>query len=249
MNVFPLNEGGPSMSAMGAAASCMFHPGKEMICPDEEKGTKGTCFRSPTAAHRGTPHFSNSRILDFHEFDKCDSGCEPYYPLHCIEDQDCPLDWGDIGGWANQEAVWQYYWKGFNNCDRYAAGPDSIHTLLEVGDRLDLILLSSMEINDCWAFELLRPIEKGTIQLRLKCSDAVIGDPIDLATPGCMLWGEIPEEYRVPDCCIGWDMLQAEILDFPEAPADEKCGDDCKGKLHKLSFMTSIMGKNPCTGK
>lgn len=249
MRVYPLQEGGEARSAHGADAACMF-PAPEFVCPDAANNIKGTCFRSPTAAHRGTPYFSNSRTIDFHEYDKCDTGCTPYYPLHCLPEQECPLDWGEIGGWPNQEAVWHYYYKaGQAPGNRFSQGADSIHSNLAVGDRLDLVLLSSMEINDCWAFELLRPIASGTAQLRLKCSDTAIGDPIDLATPGCMLWGEIPEANRVPDCCIGWDMLQLEILDFPPEPVDPECGDDCLGKLHKLAFMVSVMGKNPCTGK
>lgn len=255
MNVFPLQEGGMNRSYHGADASCMF-PQCEFLCPDPEKGIKGTCFRSPTAAHRGTPYFANSRVIDFHEFDKCDDGCEPYYPLHCIEDNECecPLDWGGIGGWPNQEAVWHYYWKyNRNDCtnqnDRFSMGPSSIHALLQPLDRLDLVLLSSMEINDCVAFELMRPIESGSAQLRLKCKDVVVSDVIDLSEPGCLQFWEIPEECRVPDCCIGWDMLQLELLDFPPAADQKKCGDECEGKLHKLAFMTSVMGKNPCTGK
>ena len=170
MNVFPLQEGGQNRSAHGADTACMF-PAPEFICPDAAAGIRGTCFRSPTAAHRGSPYFSNSRVLDF------------------------------------------------------------------------------FEINECIAFELLRAIESGTGQFWLKCADKKIGDPVSFSEPGCMQQFKIPEECQIPDCCVGWDMLQLEILDMPEVPEDDKCGDDCLGKLHKLAFMASVMGKNPCTGK
>lgn len=246
MNVFPLQEGGMAQSAFGAESAIMF-PAPEFVCPDPANGIKGTCFRSPTAAHRGHPHFVNNRNIDFSDWDKCDDGCAPYYPLDCLEGEECPLDWNDYEGWGGQLSVWDYYYR--RGCaGRFDMGPQSIHALLEAGDRLDLVLLSSLEINECVNFELLRAIEKGTGQLRLKCSDLPIGDPIDLSVPlFCDYW-DLGKEHQ-PDKCVGWEMLQLEILDFPEVPADPKCGDDCLGKLHKLAFNVGVSGRAKCTGK
>lgn len=247
MNVFPLQEGGKARSAHGADTACMF-PAPEFICPDPENGIKGTCFNSPTAAHRGHPHFVNNRLIDFSEWDKCDSGCEPYYPLHCLSEEACSLDFGDNEGWQNQLSVWEYYYRAGAGCDRFGVGPDSIHANLVAGDRLDLVILSAQEINECVNFELKRAIEVGTAQLRLKCSDEKIGDPIDLSEVGFCDYWDLTKAQQ-PDKCIAWDILQLEILSFPEVPEDPKCGDECKGKLHKLAFNVGVSGRAKCTGK
>ena len=246
MNVFPLQEGGMAQSALGAASAVMF-PAPLFVCPDPANGVKGTCFNSRTAAHRGDPFFVNNRQIDFSEWDKCDDGCNPYYPLDCVEDEDCTLDWGDNEGWGGQISVWDYYYRR-GAVGRFDAGNQSIHALLEPGDRLDLVILSAQEINLRVNFELLRAIKKGTGQLRLKCSDIPIGDPIDLSEKlFCDYW-DLGKEHQA-EKCVGWEMLQLEILDFPEVPADAKCGDANMGKLHKLAFNVGVSGHARCTGK
>lgn len=217
---------------------CFFpaHPMAPMSCA-EEYGyeAKDLGWHGPTAGHRGHGSFANSRVLDFSDYDYCQTNCLMDYPGICKGNDPCKPESMGVEGWPNQVGFYDYYCR--------------IKKTLKVGDCFATHMVPAIEDFTKFYYGVQRAAPGVQVKYKLMCGGIDLSPVIDAGVTGTKIQcTDIPKENRFADLCDGFDVVLMEIVAMPEEPAADACKEG-KGLLDGLAIMGSVRTNAVCTGK
>lgn len=188
-----------------------------------------------TAGHRGHGSFANSRVLDFSDYDYCQTNCLKDFPKSCLPDDPCkPVNMG-VEGWPNQVGLFDYYCR--------------IKDTLAVGDCFATHIVPATEDFTKFYYGVQRAAPGVSVQFKLMCAGIDLSPVIDAGETGTKIQcTDIPDENRFANLCDGFDIVLMEIVTMPPEPVDDTCKDE-KGLLEGLAIMGSVRTNAVCTGK